>query len=83
MKSYPYHDSPRCGASTKRNDGSPCKSPAVRNKKRCRIHGGSLGSGAKAGNKNALKQGLSTREAKTFKKNVQQLLKSCRAKTVT
>jgi hypothetical protein len=29
---------PRCGAKTRR--GSPCQSPAMRGKKRCRLHGG-------------------------------------------
>ncbi len=43
--------SPRCGAKTR--SGTPCKSPAVRGKKRCRMHGGAFGSGAPRGNKNA------------------------------
>ena len=34
----PYHLSPRCGAKTR--SGMPCKSPAVKGKKRCRMHGG-------------------------------------------
>jgi hypothetical protein len=38
-------------------------SPAVRERKRCRMHGGARGSGAPRGNKNALKQGQYTREA--------------------
>lgn len=36
----------------------PCRSPAVRGKKRCRMHGGAPGSGAPRGNKNAFKQGF-------------------------
>lgn len=52
--------SPRCGAKTR--SGVPCKSPAVRGKKRCRMHGGAFGSGAARGNKNALKHGRFTRE---------------------
>ena len=41
----------RCGARTR--DGNPCRSPAVRGKRRCRMHGGAAGSGAPIGNKNA------------------------------
>jgi hypothetical protein len=55
------HRSLRCGAKTRR--GPPCMSPAVRGKRRCRMHGGAVGSGAPVGNKNALKHGLYTREA--------------------
>ena len=54
-------ESLRCGAKTR--SGKPCKSPAVAGKKRCRMHGGAPGSGAPRGNKNALKNGLYTREA--------------------
>jgi len=38
--------SPRCGAKTR--SGKPCRSPAVDGKKRCRMHGGAPGSGARA-----------------------------------
>ena len=53
--------SPRCGAKTRA--GRLCASPAVRGKKRCRMHGGARGSGAPAGNRNAVKEGLFTRVA--------------------
>jgi hypothetical protein len=56
----------RCGARTR--SGTPCKSPAVRGKGRCRMHGGAQGSGAPLGNKNALKTGYYTREAKAERK---------------
>ena len=46
----PMHLSPRCGARTRQ--GSPCRSPAVQDRKRCRMHGGAKGSGAQAGNRN-------------------------------
>ncbi len=52
---------PRCGAKTR--SGKPCRSPAVRGKARCRMHGGAKGSGAPRDNQNALKHGLYTREA--------------------
>jgi len=57
----PMLASPRCGAKTRR--GTSCRSPAVRGKKRCRMHGGAKGSGAPKGNQNALKHGGYTKEA--------------------
>lgn len=66
----------RCGARTRA--GTPCQSPAVTGKKRCRMHGGAKGSGAPKGNNNALKHGLYTAEAKEFKKYVQDTLRKGR-----
>ena len=57
----PMLSSLRCGAKTR--SGKSCQSPAVKNKKRCRMHGGAEGSGAPKGNRNALKHGRYTREA--------------------
>jgi hypothetical protein len=57
----PMLASPRCGARTR--SGAPCRSPAVADKKRCRMHGGAKGSGAPRGNKNAIKHGAYTGEA--------------------
>ena len=57
----PMLTSLRCGAKTRR--GKPCQSPAVRGKKRCRMHGGAEGSGAPKGNQNALKHGRYTKRA--------------------
>jgi hypothetical protein len=51
----PMLASPRCGARTRA--GTPCQAPAVKGKKRCRMHGGAAGSGAPRGNQNALKHG--------------------------
>jgi len=34
----PMHAAPRCGAKTR--SGSPCRAPAIRGKRRCRMHGG-------------------------------------------
>ncbi|MDE2442117.1 MAG: hypothetical protein KGP14_13940 [Betaproteobacteria bacterium] len=45
---------PRCHARTR--SGQPCRSPAVKGKPRCRMHGGK-GSGAPKGNRNARKHG--------------------------
>lgn len=53
---------PRCGAKTR--SGSACRSPAVRGRQRCRMHGGT-NSGAPKGNRNAWIHG--DRSAKTKK----------------
>jgi len=72
----PMLSSPRCGAKTRW--GKPCKSPTVRGKSRCRMHGGAPGSGAPRGNQNALKHGLYTREAREEHALVQDLLRQSR-----
>lgn len=69
--------SARCGAKTRR--GSPCRAPAVAGKARCRMHGGAAGSGAPLGNRNALKTGLHTREAKADRKALRELMRETRA----
>lgn len=55
----PMDRAPRCGAKTRA--GTPCRCPAVRGKRRCRLHGGAPGSGAPLGNRNAWKHGLRSR----------------------
>ena len=50
-------NAPRCGAQTR--SGSPCRSPAIHGRARCRMHGGK-GSGAPRGNLNARKHGAFT-----------------------
>ena len=62
------HQSPRCAA--KNRNGSSCKSPAVTGKPRCRMHGGAFGSGAPRGNKNAIKNGYYTTDAKAYRKHL-------------
>src|SRR4029450_9525832 len=69
----PMLSSLRCGAKTR--SGSPCKSPSVLGKKRCRMHGGALGSGAPRGNKNALKHGRFTREAIAERGHIRELVR--------
>jgi hypothetical protein len=66
----------RCGARTR--SGKPCRSPAVRAKRRCRMHGGAAGSGAPRGNQNALKYGLYTHKAIEERQQVQDLLRQSR-----
>lgn len=73
----PMRASPRCGAKTRK--GTPCKSPAVSGKERCRMHGGAAGSGAPLGNSNALKHGRHTKENKSFRKHVHDLLRAGKA----
>ena len=68
---------PRCGARTR--GGSPCRSPAVKGKRRCRMHGGAAGSGGQAGNRNALKHGMRTAEVAGLRRAVRELLAEARA----
>lgn len=67
---------PRCGAQTR--SGEPCKSPAVKGKRRCRMHGGASGAGAPRGNRNAFKTGLHTGEALELRRHVAQLIRDSR-----
>jgi uncharacterized protein YgbK (DUF1537 family) len=60
-------DAPRCGARTRQ--GSPCQSPAVRGRQRCRMHGGT-NVGAPKGNRNALVHGNRSAEAEAQLKTV-------------
>ena len=57
--------------------GSPCRSPAVQDRKRCRMHGGAKGSGARPVT-NALKHGRYTRELLEF----QRMSASCCARVL-
>ncbi len=68
--------SPRCGAKTRQ--GGLCLNPAVTGKARCRMHGGASGSGAPAGNQNAIKTGDYTKEAIEGRRGVQDLLRAAR-----
>lgn len=48
--------------------------PAMRGKRRCRMHGGAPGSGAPKGNRNARRHGLFTAEAIAERKRIGALL---------
>lgn len=72
----PMLGSPRCGAKTRK--GTACKSPAVKGKARCRMHGGAKGSGAPKGNTNALKHGRYTADELAFRKHLNSLLRDGR-----
>lgn len=66
---------PRCWAKTRR--GTACQSPAMRNRKRCRIHGGA-NPGAPKGNQNAYRHGMRSTEAAEMKSAVRVLLNDAR-----
>jgi hypothetical protein len=72
----PMRASPRCGA--KIRCGEACRAPAVRGKRRCRMHGGAPESGAPRGNQNARKHGLFTKVAIAERKQIQALLGEAR-----
>jgi hypothetical protein len=72
----PMLASPRCCA--KARTGSPCRSPAVHGKKRCRMHGGAQGAGAPRSNQNARKHGLFTRDAIAERRRIWALLGEAR-----
>jgi hypothetical protein len=72
----PMRASPRCGAKTR--CGGLCRSPAVRGRRRCRMHGDAPGSGPPRGNRNARKHGLFTREAIAERKRIQAMLGEAR-----
>ena len=72
----PMLASRRCGAKTR--SGRACRSPAVRGKKRCRMHGGAPGSGAPTANQNARKHGLFTRDAIAERRQIRVLLSEAR-----
>ena len=72
----PMLASPRCD--TKIRSGGLCRSPAVRGKKRCRMHGGAPRSGAPRANQNARRHGLFTKVAIAERKRIQALLADAR-----
>ena len=65
---------PRCGARTRA--GTPCQCPAIRNRKRCRLHGG-RSPGAPRGSRNGnYTQGDWTAEALEERRWVRNLVRS-------
>jgi glucans biosynthesis protein len=62
----------RCAALTR--SGRPCRSPAVAGSLRCRMHGGGAEAGAPLGNRNALRSGRHTREAREERRAVMRLV---------
>jgi hypothetical protein len=71
---------PRCGARTR--SGTPCRSPAVAGRLRCRMHGGAPGSGGPKGQRNGnYKHGLYTAEAIASRRWLRQQIREVRALT--
>ena len=69
---------PRCGAKTRA--GHPCRQAAVRDRSRCRMHGGAKGSGGPRGNSNGnFKHGLHTDEAKATRRVMRAKIREIKA----
>ena len=65
------HASPRCGAKTRA--GTPCRSPSVKDRPRCRMHGARAG--APTGKANGrFRTGLWTQELRDARRLVRQVL---------
>ena len=82
MTNNPMHQlslmnvAPRCGAKTR--SGTPCQAPAIRDKKRCRMHGGNS-PGAPRGEKNGnYRHGRYTREMLAERRHFAELLRESR-----
>lgn len=69
------HQAPRCGARTRK--GKPCQSPAIRGRKRCRMHGGKS-PGPPKGSKNAWKHGRQSAEYMGQKRQARAITKRLR-----
>ncbi|MFM9939395.1 MAG: HGGxSTG domain-containing protein [Hyphomicrobiaceae bacterium] len=68
----------RCGARTR--NAKPCRSPCVRARSRCRMHGGAHGSGAPVGKRNgAFRAGRHTKSAIAERRRLGALLVLMRA----
>jgi ribosomal protein L32 len=68
---------PRCGAKTRA--GHACQSPAVKSRKRCRMHGGAAGSGAPKGKRNGhYATGLFTEEMLNERQTIREIVAETR-----
>lgn len=67
------HVSHRCLAKTRK--GTPCQSPAVKGRRRCRMHGGT-NPGAPKGSQNAFKHGYYSRAAISARSRIRKHLKT-------
>ena len=77
-----FTTAPRCGAKTRQ--GTPCQCPAIRNRRRCRLHGGrSTGPKTPEGieriRQAQLKHGWHTKEAKAQRAEAQRLWRELQA----
>jgi hypothetical protein len=65
----------RCGALTRA--GGLCRAPAVKDKLRCRKHGGAGGVGAPKGNRNARKHGLYAAAERAEHRRIMDFVREC------
>ena len=65
----------RCGALTRA--GGLCRAPAVKDKLRCRKHGGGASVGAPKRNRNARKHGLYAAEERAEQRRIMDLVRQC------
>lgn len=65
----------RCGALTR--SGGLCRAPAVKDKLRCRKHGGAAGVGAPKGNRNARKHGLYAAAERAERRRIMDFVRNC------
>ena len=65
----------RCGALTR--SGSLCRAPAVKDKLRCRKHGGAAGVGAPKGNRNARKHGVYAAAERAERRRIMDFVRRC------
>jgi hypothetical protein len=65
----------RCGALTR--SGDLCRAPAVKDKLRCRKHGGAAGSGAPKGNRNARRHGLYSAAELAERQRIMDFVRQC------
>src|SRR5258705_13517450 len=64
----------RCGARARTRGGAPCRSPAVRGRPRCRMHGCAPGSGGRLGQKNGMfKTGKYSQAGKKGRKTLREM----------
>lgn len=73
-RQYAFDSAPRCDAKARTNNYSPCRNPAVRGRRKCRMHGGAKGSGAPRDNVNALKHGETTAKVRALKSEIRQTI---------
>jgi hypothetical protein len=67
----------RCGAKTRA--GQPCRSPAVRDRPRCRMHGCGRGAGGPQGERNGnYRHGRHTKETKAVVGSLRRLIREGR-----
>ncbi len=65
----------RCGALTRA--GGLCRAPAVKDKLRCRKHGGAAGVGAPKGNRNARTHGLYSGAELAERRRIMDFVRQC------